>query len=149
MQAEEMLDALDEYLRQYVGRTRGLAWQEPCGICRMEFPPGDQWHDETRGHREDDADETFRHPFLLPQSPARLDEHVEGQRQECAADKAMDPSLASLDSFRVGPPCLDAEPPEECRGGRTLDEAIKAKAHQGDTPGLEARPKCHPPSRRV
>jgi hypothetical protein len=29
MQAEEILDALEEYLRQYVGRTRGLAWQEP------------------------------------------------------------------------------------------------------------------------
>jgi hypothetical protein len=29
MQAEEILDALEEYLRQYVGLTRGLAWQEP------------------------------------------------------------------------------------------------------------------------
>jgi hypothetical protein len=29
MQAEEILDALDEYLRQYSGHTRGLAWQEP------------------------------------------------------------------------------------------------------------------------
>jgi hypothetical protein len=29
MQAEEILDALEEYLRQYVGGTRGLAWQEP------------------------------------------------------------------------------------------------------------------------
>jgi hypothetical protein len=29
MQTEEILDALEEYLRQYVGHTRGLAWQEP------------------------------------------------------------------------------------------------------------------------
>lgn len=29
MQSEEILDALEEYLRQYSGRTRGLAWQEP------------------------------------------------------------------------------------------------------------------------
>jgi hypothetical protein len=29
MESEEILDALEEYLRQYVGGTRGLAWQEP------------------------------------------------------------------------------------------------------------------------
>jgi hypothetical protein len=29
MQSEEILDALEEYLGQYVGGTRGLAWQEP------------------------------------------------------------------------------------------------------------------------
>ena len=29
MQSEEILDALEEYLGQYVGRTRGLAWQDP------------------------------------------------------------------------------------------------------------------------
>jgi hypothetical protein len=29
MQAEEILDALEEYLGQYVGGTRGLAWQAP------------------------------------------------------------------------------------------------------------------------
>jgi len=29
MQSEEILDALEEYLRQYVGGTRGLAWQAP------------------------------------------------------------------------------------------------------------------------
>jgi hypothetical protein len=29
MESEEILDALEEYLRQYVGRTRGLAWQDP------------------------------------------------------------------------------------------------------------------------
>ena len=29
MQSEEILDALEEYLGQYVGHTRGLAWQEP------------------------------------------------------------------------------------------------------------------------
>jgi hypothetical protein len=29
MQADEILDALEEYLRQYVGRTREFAWQAP------------------------------------------------------------------------------------------------------------------------
>jgi hypothetical protein len=29
MQSEEILDALEEYLGQYVGGTRGLAWQDP------------------------------------------------------------------------------------------------------------------------
>jgi hypothetical protein len=29
MESEEILDALEEYLRQYVGGTRGLAWQDP------------------------------------------------------------------------------------------------------------------------
>jgi hypothetical protein len=29
MESEEILDALEEYLRQYVGGTHGLAWQEP------------------------------------------------------------------------------------------------------------------------
>jgi hypothetical protein len=29
MQSEEILDALEEYLGQYVGGTRRLAWQDP------------------------------------------------------------------------------------------------------------------------
>jgi hypothetical protein len=29
MQSEEILDALEEYLGQYVGGTRGFAWQDP------------------------------------------------------------------------------------------------------------------------
>jgi hypothetical protein len=29
MESEEILDALEEYLRQYVGSTRAMAWQEP------------------------------------------------------------------------------------------------------------------------
>jgi hypothetical protein len=29
MQSDEILDALEEYLGQYVGSTRGFAWQEP------------------------------------------------------------------------------------------------------------------------
>jgi hypothetical protein len=29
MESEEILDTLEEYLRQYVGGTRGLAWQDP------------------------------------------------------------------------------------------------------------------------
>jgi hypothetical protein len=29
MQADEILDALEEYLRRYVGRTRDFAWQAP------------------------------------------------------------------------------------------------------------------------
>ena len=29
MQSDEILDALEEYLGQYVGGTRGFAWQEP------------------------------------------------------------------------------------------------------------------------
>jgi hypothetical protein len=29
MQSEEILDTLEEYLGQYVGSTRGLAWQDP------------------------------------------------------------------------------------------------------------------------
>jgi hypothetical protein len=38
----------------------------------------------------------------------------------------------------LSPLCLDAEPPEErCR--RTLNEAVKAKAHEGDTPDVQAR----------
>jgi hypothetical protein len=29
MQADEIRDAVEEYLRQYVGRTREFAWQAP------------------------------------------------------------------------------------------------------------------------
>jgi hypothetical protein len=29
MQSDEILDTLEEYLRQYGGHTRALAWQEP------------------------------------------------------------------------------------------------------------------------
>ena len=29
MQSDEILDALEEYLGQYVGGTRGYAWQDP------------------------------------------------------------------------------------------------------------------------
>ena len=29
MQSEEILDALEEYLGQYVGGTRKLAWEDP------------------------------------------------------------------------------------------------------------------------
>jgi hypothetical protein len=29
MESDVILDALEEYLRQYVGGTHGLAWQEP------------------------------------------------------------------------------------------------------------------------
>jgi hypothetical protein len=109
----------------------------------MEFSPRDKRHDDERGHREDDADGTLRNRFLVPEGQARLDEHVEGEREERASDKAMDPCLASLDGLGVGPSCLDTEPPEERRGRRTLDEAIKTEAHQRDTPGVEARPECY------
>jgi len=37
MQAEEILDALEEYLRQYVGSTRGLAWQTPYKSDLFKF----------------------------------------------------------------------------------------------------------------
>ena len=79
----------------------------------------------------------------MPEGPAGLDEHVEGQGEERATDKAVDPSFASLDGLGVSSPCLDAEPPQERCRRRTLDEAVKAKAHEGDTPRVQARPECH------
>jgi hypothetical protein len=37
MQAEEILDALEEYLGQYVGGTRGLAWQAPSKATSLNY----------------------------------------------------------------------------------------------------------------
>src|SRR5262245_39408204 len=79
------------------------------GLSRMELSPGDQRHDDERGSSQDDADRTLRHGVLVPEGPAGLDQHVESQCQERAADKAVNPPLASLNGLRVPSPHIDTE----------------------------------------
>ncbi len=51
MQAEEILDALEEYLGQYVGGTRRLAWQDPYrgDLFKLFLQAYKQGHEQSAG----------------------------------------------------------------------------------------------------